>query len=42
MHVSCWPDIVVGGTIAVLFLRSAYDVLRGSLKALRAPANLEN
>lgn len=40
--VSRWPDIVVGVVIAVLFLRSAYDVLRDSLKALRAPANLEN
>jgi cation diffusion facilitator family transporter len=32
---SRWLDIIVGGTIAVLFLHSAYDVLRGALHALR-------
>lgn len=34
---SRWPDIVVGCTIAVLFLHSAYGVLRESLHALRTP-----
>ncbi|WP_075790631.1 cation diffusion facilitator family transporter [Massilia putida] len=35
---SPWPDIVVGSAIAVLFLHSAFGVLRQSLQALRAPA----
>lgn len=35
--VSRWPDIVVGVAIAGLFLHSAYDVLRQSLRALRQP-----
>ena len=34
--VSRWPDIVVGSLIASLFLHSAIDVLRRSLKAWRA------
>jgi Co/Zn/Cd efflux system component len=33
---SGWPDIVVGVALAVLFLRSAAFVLRGSLAELRA------
>lgn len=33
---SRWPDIVVGGVIAVLFLRSAMHVLQQSITALRA------
>ena len=40
--VSRWPDIIVGVTIAVLFLHSAYGVLRNSLHALRLPTNLAN
>jgi len=32
---SRWPDIVVGGIIAGLFMRSAFDVLRDSVRALR-------
>ena len=32
---SGWPDIVVGGAIAALFLRSAFTVLRESLGELR-------
>ncbi len=35
--VSRWPDILVGGLIASLFLGSAFDVLRQSVRALRAP-----
>lgn len=35
--VSRWPDIVVGVAIALLFLRSAYGVLREALAALREP-----
>jgi len=34
---SRWPDIVVGVGIAVLFLHSAFGVLRQSLRALRTP-----
>ena len=34
---SCWPDILVGVTIAGLFLSSAFSVLRESIRALRAP-----
>lgn len=30
-----WPDIVVGAAIAALFLRSAFSVLRESLRELR-------
>lgn len=33
---SGWPDILVGLAIAVLFLRSAFGVLRESLKEFRA------
>lgn len=33
---SPWPDIVVGGVIAALFLRSALNVIRNSLPAFRA------
>ncbi|MGH8327998.1 MAG: cation transporter, partial [Steroidobacteraceae bacterium] len=35
---SRWPDIAVGACIAILFLRSALDVLRQALTALRTPA----
>ncbi|CAA9890757.1 Cation transporter [Candidatus Methylobacter favarea] len=35
---SRWPDIGVGGLIAILFLHSAFSVLRQSLHTLRAPA----
>lgn len=35
---SRWPDIVVGSVIAGLFLHSAIDVVRESLRALRGPA----
>ena len=34
---SRWPDIAVGVVIALLFLGSAYGVLRRSVLALRAP-----
>jgi Co/Zn/Cd efflux system component len=30
-----WPDIVVGGAIAALFLKSAFTVLRDSFGELR-------
>jgi cation diffusion facilitator family transporter len=30
-----WPDVVVGLVIAVLFLRTAFDVLRESIRAYR-------
>jgi cation diffusion facilitator family transporter len=36
--VSRWPDILIGSLIAGLFLHSAADVLRRSLKAWRTPA----
>ena len=32
---SRWPDIIVGCIIAGLFLRSSFDVLRDSVRALR-------
>lgn len=35
---SRWPDILVGAAIALLFLRSAFSVLRESLGELRMPA----
>jgi cation diffusion facilitator family transporter len=38
LMVSRWPDILVGSLIALLFLHSAVDVLRRSLKAWRAPS----
>lgn len=38
LWVSRWPDIVVGSVIAILFLHSAFGVLRQSVKALRTPA----
>jgi cation diffusion facilitator family transporter len=37
---SRWPDIAVGVAIALLFLGSAYSVLRQSILALRAPRTL--
>jgi len=39
---SGWPDILVGLALAVLFLRSALFVLRGSVAALRAIGGREN
>lgn len=33
---SRWPDILVGGVIATLFLRAAATVLRQSIGAIRA------
>jgi Co/Zn/Cd efflux system component len=33
---SPWPDIIVGGAIALLFLRSAVQVIRSSIPVLRA------
>jgi len=35
---SRWPDIIVGVSIAGLFLHSSYDVLRQAWRALRRPA----
>ena len=35
---SRWPDIIVGCIIAGLFLRSAFDVLRDSVRELRLDA----
>lgn len=35
---SRWPDIGVGSLIAILFLHSAFGILRQSLHTLRAPA----
>lgn len=32
---SVWPDVLVGLAIALLFLRSAFDVLRQALRELR-------
>ena len=37
LFVSHWPDILVGSIIAILFLSSAFSVLRQSLRALHAP-----
>ena len=37
---SAWPDIVVAAVIAVLFLRSAYTVLREAIPQLRAAQHL--
>jgi cation diffusion facilitator family transporter len=34
---SPWPDILIGGAMAVIVLRSAVRVLRGSLPQLRRP-----
>jgi Co/Zn/Cd efflux system component len=31
-----WPDLVVAAVIAVLFLHSAFEILRDSLRELRA------
>ena len=36
--VSRWPDIVVGGIIATLFLGSALHVLSQAIRALRSPS----
>jgi len=35
--VSRWPDIIVGGIIAILFLSSAISVLGQAIQALRTP-----
>jgi Co/Zn/Cd efflux system component len=35
--VSRWPDIIVGGIIASLFLSSAFSVLGQAIRALRTP-----
>jgi cation diffusion facilitator family transporter len=35
--VSRWPDILVGGSIAALFLSSAFGVLHRSILAMRTP-----
>ena len=32
---SRWPDIIVGGVVAALFLRSAFSVVRDATRALR-------
>lgn len=37
---SRWPDIIVGGVIAALFLGSSLSVLRQSVRVLRAPPAL--
>ena len=34
---SQWPDIVVGGIIAGLFLKSSFGVLRAAIRELRTP-----
>lgn len=31
-----WPDLIVAGVIAVLFLHSAWEIIRGSMKELHA------
>ncbi|MFA5241234.1 MAG: cation diffusion facilitator family transporter [Sulfuricella sp.] len=36
---SRWPDILVGGIIAALFLKSAVSVLRQSITSLRSQSN---
>lgn len=36
---SRWPDIIVGAIIASMFLESAFNVLRQSLRALRTPVS---
>lgn len=36
---SRWPDIIVGGIIAALFLKSAVSVLRLSIASLRSQSN---
>jgi len=36
---SRWPDIIVGGIIAVLFLKSAVSVLQQSIAGLRSQSN---
>jgi Co/Zn/Cd efflux system component len=36
LSASPWPDIVVGGIIAALFLRSAFRVIGASLPELRS------
>lgn len=33
---SPWPDLIVGGAIALLFLRSAFHVIRSAIPVLRA------
>ncbi|EGQ63088.1 cation efflux permease, putative [Acidithiobacillus sp. GGI-221] len=38
---SRWPDIIVGALISGVFLSSALNVLRQSLKALRAPVSFK-
>lgn len=35
---SPWPDLIIGALIAVLFLRSAFQVIRASIPVVRAPA----
>jgi Co/Zn/Cd efflux system component len=35
---SRWPDIIVGGIIASLFLGSALNVLSQAIRALRTPS----
>ncbi|MGB5104359.1 MAG: cation transporter [Steroidobacteraceae bacterium] len=32
-----WPDLLVGGLVAMLFLHTSYDVLRTALRQLRGP-----
>jgi len=32
-----WPDLLVGGLVAVLFLHTSYDVLRTALRQVRGP-----
>ena len=34
---SPWPDILIGSAMAVLFLRSSFRVIQGSLRELRSP-----
>ena len=34
---SAWPDLIVAGIIALLFLHSAWEIVRGALAELREP-----
>ncbi len=38
---SLWPDMIVGGLIAAMFLRSAWSVIRESVEVLKTPKNPE-
>src|SRR3546814_5253420 len=39
---AAWPDLLVVGVIALLFLHSTYDIIRGALGEISSPRSEEH